>query len=793
MLSVHIKLSDKGWILEQCARQLAERLDYVTYDLEENPLATIQYYMTYGARKDRVSKLEVAFLTHLEEHADARELFFQTAHSVDLNVCMSKRYHALLEAKGFTNSVVIKPGVDLAEFSPKLRIGVVGRTYHTQRKGEHIVADVLNIPEIEWYFTSSGWPRPGLELAPGEMPEFYRNMDYILVPSLYEGGPMSAIEALACGTPIIAPDVGWIPDYPHIPFATGSSTDLRRVLTNLVAAKVAARLPVLGQTWDRFANEHDTAFRKLIADKFPGEIVAPKKARAKLASQPYDLSKIALILHQAESYFAGGPSTRVPELAKTLREQGLDARMATPDDVGRSEIAHVFNVWEPAEAIATLRSLRTRGARILFSPIFIDLSARHLWNQKLIAIFENAMDPVPPDAELLSFKDEYESFLKIPFSERPEPVSGFYDQVRVMLGLADHIAFLSEEEKANLEVIAGKPVNGSLVRNAAIPSAAGQVDSSLFRSTFPAVPEQFVLCIGRIETRKNQLMLAVAARQHGLPLVLAGDIADEKYADLIRKFGGPDVHFLGRVSNESGLLPSVLSAASVVALPSWAEGTPLSGLEALAAGKNVILSNQPNLREHFGDAVGYCDPHDINEIGQKIADAFGRHRQSSREAAGIPAWSDHVRDTLHAYSDCITKPRSMSGRFPIDAALVDSLLLDERLKREAAELQAWQIDQHAGVLALQTQEQEATIAGLKQDISDAVAHNELLGRQNAAMEEQIAILNAEYSSERTVLRSEIGRLADLNEKTLASFSWRITAPLRGLNTIVQRCRRLLGS
>ena len=61
------------------------------------------------------------------------------------------------------------------------------------------------------------------------------------------------------------------------------------------------------------------------------------------------------------------------------------------------------------------------------------------------------------------------------------------------------------------------------------------------------------------------------------------------------------------------------------------------------------------------------------------------------------------------------------------------------------------------------------------------------------MKEQIAILNAEHSSERTVLRSEIGRLADLNEKTLASFSWRITAPLRGLKTIVQRCRRLLGS
>lgn len=793
MLSVHIKLSDKGWILEQCARQLADRLDYVTYDLDENPLATIQYYMTYGSRQDRVSKLEVAFITHLEEQIDVRERFYQVARSVDLNICMSNRYQSLLEAKGFTNSVVIKPGVDLTEFSPKLRVGVVGRTYHTQRKGEHIVAEVLDIPEIEWYFTGSGWPRPALDLAPGEMPEFYRSMDYILVPSLYEGGPMSAVEALACGTPIIAPDVGWMPDYPHIPFAIGNSDDLRRVLKDLVAVKMTARGPVLDQTWDRFADQHDAAFRKLVADKFPGEIVTRSKAQAKPRSRPQDFGKISLVLHQAESYFAGGPSTRVPELAKTLREQGFDVRLETPDDAHRSGIAHVFNVWEPSEAIATLRSLRLRGARILFSPIFIDLSARHLWDQKLIAIFENATGSIPPDAELLSFKDEYDSFLRVPFSERPEPVPDFYDQVRVMLGLADHVAFLSEEEKEKLEVIAGKPVSGSLVRNAATPQATARANPALFRSAFPAVPEQFVLGIGRIETRKNQLMLAAAARKHGLSLVLAGDIADENYADLIKRFGGPDVYLLGRLSTETGLLQSAMAAASAVALPSWAEGTPLSGLEALAAGKNVVLSNQPNLREHFGEAVEYCDPHDIDDIGRKIADACRRFRenqgQPSQDAAGIPAWADHVSDTLQAYADCIGKPRNMTGRYPIDAALADSLLLDERLKREAADLKAWQIDQHAGVLAAQVEGQTTTIANLKQDVSDAVAIGESLERKSASMKQQIANL----SSERSVLESEIQRLADLNEKTLTSYSWRITAPLRGLNAIVQHLRRLLGS
>lgn len=797
MLSVHIKLSDRGWILEQCARQLAQRLDYVSYDLDEDPRATIQYYMTYGARKDRISKLEIAFITHLEEQADARELFYEVARSVDLNVCMSKRYHSLLEAKGFTNSVVIKPGVDMAEFSPKLRVGVVGRTYHTQRKGEHIVAEVLDIPEIEWYFTGSGWPRPALELAPGEMPEFYRSMDYILVPSLYEGGPMSAVEALACGTPIIAPDVGWMPDYPHIPFAVGDSGDLRRVLNDLVAAKMALRNHVIGQTWDRFAEEHDTTFRKLIADKFPGETVTRAKALAKPRSSLPGIGKISLVLHQAESDFIGGPSTRVPELAKTLREQGFDARQATPDDVTKSEIAHVFNVWEPTEAIATLRSLRMRGARILFSPIFIDLSARHLWDQRLTALLENTTDSDQLDAALLSFKGEYDALLRIPFPERPEPFSGYHDQVRAMLALADHIAFLSEEEKNKLEVIAGKPVSGSLVRNAATPLTTGKATPAPFRSAFPSVPEQFVLCIGRIETRKNQLMLAVAARKHGLPVVLAGDIVDEKYANLIRRFGGPDIHFLGRVSKDSGLLQSAIAAASVVALPSWAEGIPLSGLEALAAGKNVILSNQPNLREHFGDTVDYCEPHDVNDIGEKIVNACRKFRENqthpSQDAtARVPDWSDHVRDTLQAYADCIKKPRNMTGRFPIDAALIDSLLLDARLKREAAELKAWQIDQHAGVLAAQVREQTSVIISLKQDITGAVAHNELLGRENASREEQIANLNTEYSSERSVLKSEIQRLTDMHDKTLTSYSWRITAPFRGLNAILQHCRRLLG-
>ena len=45
-----------------------------------------------------------------------------------------------------------------------------------------------------------------------EMPEYYENIDIYITCSYQEGTPMPAIEAMACGVPIIATDVGIIPE-----------------------------------------------------------------------------------------------------------------------------------------------------------------------------------------------------------------------------------------------------------------------------------------------------------------------------------------------------------------------------------------------------------------------------------------------------------------------------------------------------------------------------------------------------------------------------------------------------
>ncbi len=133
---------------------------------------------------------------------------------------MSNKTKELVEKLCGKDSILIQPGVDHSLFKPKLRIGVVGRTYHTGRKGENLVRQVIDIPDIEWVFTGDGWPLPGRAIDDADLPEFYRTLDYVLVPALNEGGPMCVLEALASGIQVIGPDVGWVKEFPHISFGT---------------------------------------------------------------------------------------------------------------------------------------------------------------------------------------------------------------------------------------------------------------------------------------------------------------------------------------------------------------------------------------------------------------------------------------------------------------------------------------------------------------------------------------------------------------------------------------------
>ncbi|MET3814695.1 glycosyltransferase [Pantoea sp. UYEF8] len=663
---VHIKISDKGWILEKLAHEISKRLPYVGYGLDEDANAKIQYYMTYGCRKERVSPIEIALFTHKEEVPSAAAKFDAVAAAVDFCVAQSLKTESIIRETGLSNIQTISPGVDLDKYSPVVRIGVVGRTYHTGRKGEKLVAQVMDLPGIEWHFTGEGWPGPAKFIPDEELPAFYRSLDYILVPALIEGGPMCVLEALASGCKIIAPSVGWVPQFPHIEFKVGDAEDLRRVLMLVVEEKMALRRTVESYTWQAWADKHHALFTDLLGQD------PLSNNSADQIKKPTKMSALVAVHGTEMTASLGGPSVRAPRTVEALRKLSINAdfvsgRKFSTMDV---DVVHALNVWHPDECEVLLRQIEKNNCPSVFSPIFLDLSEIHFFNLKVKHILSESETAENVYDRLEELRHENALYRQLPLTER-EPFPNYYMSVRRLVSYAKHLIFLSEHERKLLEQIGVSHQSTSIVKNPVNAAVFENGDPSLFREQIGV--ENYILCVGRIEARKNQALLALALRDSKIPLVLIGHVADEKYAELIKKWGGDNVIFAGRVESNSPMLASAFAGAKVFCLPSWSEGAPLVALEAAASGCNMVLSDRSSEKEYFGNLARYVNPADVNDIREKVLSAWNdtAHDKSllsqtlKQQMKLEHSWEKYAANTKSAYEEAIISSEHNNFKFKL--------------------------------------------------------------------------------------------------------------------------------
>ncbi|OZM75330.1 glycosyl transferase [Amycolatopsis antarctica] len=121
----------------------------------------------------------------------------------------------------------------------------------------------------------------------------------------------------------------------------------------------------------------------------------------------------------------------------------------------------------------------------------------------------------------------------------------------------------------------------------------------------PDLPSRYVLALGTLEPRKGLDVLIAAMREvPDVPLLLAGQPGwgGLDPAALAREHGVDPgrVRVLGRVPDAG--LAAVLRGASVLAVPSLAEGFGLPLLEGMALGVPVVHSDAPALVEVAGGA-----------------------------------------------------------------------------------------------------------------------------------------------------------------------------------------------
>ncbi|GES43159.1 group 1 glycosyl transferase [Rhizobium dioscoreae] len=191
-------------------------------------------------------------------------------------------------------------------------------------------------------------------------------------------------------------------------------------------------------------------------------------------------------------------------------------------------------------------------------------------------------------------------------------------EIAAQLSLADAIVTNGDVESDRISTILGlSHERFHTVRNACDPWFGEPVEPGLFRSAYE-IHEPFVLNVGNIEPRKNQLALIRAAKQAGKPLILLGHIRDAEYGEACLAEAGPNVRHLGALDHDSPLLRSAYAACEVFCLPSTLETPGLAALEASAAGARLVITGEGSTREYFGDHALYVDSDDVEGIAAAL-------------------------------------------------------------------------------------------------------------------------------------------------------------------------------
>ncbi len=232
-----------------------------------------------------------AFMTHyVKTDRMRRECWERVADHVDMRVTMCEQYVEGLSEYGLT--VNITPPVELDKFviadSPNNGqpiIGVAGEVYRGGRKGEGLIKKLAQYNRHRWAFRAAGvgWPVQTRFYEWKHMQRFYQGLDVFLCTSTIEGGPVTVLEALACGKPVVVPkDVGLIDELPKEKgiwrYKKGDYQSMIRAIEKAVAhspVPKVLRSYVEDRTIERYCQEWREAVEKML-EPTPVEIEEPE-------------------------------------------------------------------------------------------------------------------------------------------------------------------------------------------------------------------------------------------------------------------------------------------------------------------------------------------------------------------------------------------------------------------------------------------------------------------------------------------------------------------------------------
>ena len=197
----------------------------------------------------------------------------------------------------------------------------------------------------------------------------------------------------------------------------------------------------------------------------------------------------------------------------------------------------------------------------------------------------------------------------------------YLEKVKYACKSATRIIAISEQTKADIVEFTGTSSDKiEIIHQSISPLFFETANTQNIKKKY-SLPDEFILAVGTIEERKNQLAI-LKALQHkklDIPLVMVGN--PTSYCNDIHKFIAAEnikdrVIFLKNIPERD--LAAIYQLAKLSIYISVFEGFGLPVIESMACACPVITSNVSCLPETAGNAAILCNPEDEEELGEHI-------------------------------------------------------------------------------------------------------------------------------------------------------------------------------
>ena len=607
---------------------------------------------------------------HIALAAAGYEILYEGRVSVihKLNNGLARSYAAVSNANGNCGKLYGKWGMDVFE--------VLERALDFSREGRYLPDDGNTEPAWLAAPAAAEFPRRDVlapsdvldvvkvlnrELSAGECFNNLNNLavDYVRFGAAQrrDGFPRLAIDTLNSALSFAPQNVGAIEALALTYLESGQpdmAGKIGRHALNLAPDSPTLRALVQGETKTAEAKPAAVVH---FQDKgnYIGEASVLVAGKSSVATQTRRLR--VLMVNSFENRTAGGDMHQLKKTKQYLEKLGVEVDVCCtprPDPRGY-DLVHIYNLWFPHQTVAQLKAIRLYAPKIpvVMTPIYWNMAEKAWADIAVPQIFNAATSPEELEKRL---KDLASNTLRVNArrrSEAPEPnFSGYTQYQTKILEMVDYLLPQSDAEMANLRQTLGvqKPFN--LVRNGAEIEVFEKATADWFVEKYKI--RDFVLTVGLIEPRKNQLMLLHALKNAGVPVVVVGRFYDAGYYQLCRRHAPKNTLFIEHLAHEQ--LASAFKAARVHALPSWMECASFANVEAALSGCSLVVSDRTSEPEYFGKNAYYCDPASVDSIRQAVQSALQnraadapKREELHRQFLTQFTWQNAAEQTLRGY------------------------------------------------------------------------------------------------------------------------------------------------